>query len=120
MPDPMLDPMPNSAQHPAQHCLPSSPKRKAAGIAAAFGLLLALSHPLPALAGDSWYPEDGDHPLRIVHYVVGPIGRILEWTVTRPLAYVGSKVAPYQHINAREEKICSRERPGRSCTDSAR
>ncbi len=112
--------MPNLMPHPAQRRRSNSPKRKAAGITAALGLLLALSHPLPARAGDSSYPEDGDHPLRIVHYVVGPIGHILEWTVTRPLAYLGSKVAPYQHINAREEKICSRERPGRSCTDSAR
>jgi len=63
------------------------------------------------------YPSDGDHPLRIAHYFIDPIGRFLEFTVTRPMAYVGNIVAPYEHIDSRSFSGCSRERPARSCTN---
>lgn len=70
----------------------------------------------PARA-DHGYPSDGDHPLRIIYYFVAPIGNLLERTVTRPLARVGREVAPYEHIDYRGFRGCSRERPARSCTD---
>lgn len=70
----------------------------------------------PARAFTDHYPPDGEHPLRIVHYFVAPVGHLLEWTVTRPLSAVGRVVAPYEHIGETRFKACSRERPGRSCT----
>jgi hypothetical protein len=74
-----------------------------------------------AAAIDTTYPPDGDHPLRLVYYFVAPVGEVLEWTVTRPLAIFGNTVAPYEHINKpRAFRGCSRERPARSCTDVVR
>jgi hypothetical protein len=70
----------------------------------------------PARALDTSYPPDGDHPLRIVHTFVAPVGTLLEWTVTRPLAILGHLIAPFQHIDQQGFKGCSRERPARSCT----
>ncbi|HXC50721.1 MAG TPA: hypothetical protein VN634_07555 [Candidatus Limnocylindrales bacterium] len=84
-------------------------------------VLLASAIVLPASTSfaewNSTYPPDGDHPLRIAHYFIDPIGRFLEWTVTRPMARVGAYVAPYEHIDSRSFSGCSRERPARSCTN---
>jgi hypothetical protein len=86
-------------------------------VAAAVLLSLAAS---PARADDPMYPPDADNPLRIVHYFVQPVGRFLEWTVTRPLAALAFHVAPYEHIDSKGFKGCSRERPARSCTYSVK
>lgn len=71
----------------------------------------------PAQALDTDYPPDGENPLRMVYYFVAPVGEVLEWTVTRPLAIMGNAIAPYRHIDARGFSGCSRERPARSCTN---
>jgi hypothetical protein len=70
----------------------------------------------PAHALDTDYPSDGENPLRMAYYFVAPVGSLLEWTVARPLAVMGSVIAPYQHIDSRGFRGCSRERPARSCT----
>ena len=84
-------------------------------------LVLGCAMLLPASTSfaewNTTYPPDGDHPLRIVHYFVYPIGKFLEMTVTRPMAAVGSVVAPYEHIDERGFTGCSRERPARSCSN---
>ena len=74
----------------------------------------------PAASASEPYPSDGDHPLRIAHYFVAPVGRLLEMTVTRPLFAIGSRVAPHDHINKKGFQGCSRERPARSCTKVVR
>lgn len=63
------------------------------------------------------YPPDGDNPLRIAYTFVAPVGTLLEWTVTRPIARIGDVIAPYRHIDYKGSKACSRERPARSCTE---
>jgi len=88
-----------------------------ASIALAAMLLLACASKSNAAAHDFYYPSDSDHPLRIVHYFVAPVGNLLEFTVTRPLARIGAVVAPYRHIDSKSFSGCSRERPARSCTD---
>ena len=70
----------------------------------------------PVRADNSSYPPDGDNPLRIVHTFVAPVGTLLEWTVTRPIAALGNVIAPYRHIDYKGFRGCSRERPARSCT----
>jgi hypothetical protein len=77
----------------------------------------ALASAPAASAFDTRYPPDGDHPLRIAYTFVYPAGKILEYTVTRPIAILGNYIAPYDHIDARGFRGCSRERPARSCTD---
>ena len=91
------------------------PNKAAALIA--FAIVVGMSSGSASAASrDPFYPSDGDHPLRIVDYFVAPVGTILEWTVTRPLALLGSVIAPYHHIDNKGFKGCSRERPARSCT----
>ncbi|MFN2375537.1 MAG: hypothetical protein ABR538_03310 [Candidatus Binatia bacterium] len=92
-------------------------KTRAGTIALAAALALSAFNAAPAGAYFDDYPPDGEHPLRIVHYFVAPIGHILEWTVTRPLWAVGRVVAPHEHIGDTRFRACSRERPGRSCTN---
>lgn len=92
-------------------------KRLATTLAAA-AMLACSAWPVQAL--DTHYPPDGENPLRMVYYFVAPVGKILEWTVARPLAVMGNTIAPYQHIDARGFKGCSRERPARSCTNVIR
>ena len=71
----------------------------------------------PSGARETAYPSDGDHPLYIAHTFIAPVGRILEWTVTRPIAALGRMIAPFEHIGDTSFKGCSRERPARSCTN---
>lgn len=71
----------------------------------------------PARAHDIGYPADGDHPLRIAHYFLYPVGKFLEVTVTRPMSRVGHHVSPYRYIDSRGFSGCSRERPARSCSE---
>jgi hypothetical protein len=37
------------------------------------------------------YTDEDSHPLRIVAYILAPIGFLLEWGVARPLHYVASE-----------------------------
>lgn len=95
----------------------TSPARRLAkpAAAAAFALSIAVDAS-NAHALDTTYPPDGENPLRITWYFLAPVGKALEWTVTRPLAVFGNTVAPYEHIDHRGFGGCSRERPARSCT----
>lgn len=83
---------------------------------AALAVATVISMTSPAALAEDTYPADGDHPLRIVYYAVSPVGTLLEWAVTRPLARLGHVIAPYRHIDYRGFRGCSRERPARSCT----
>jgi hypothetical protein len=79
-------------------------------------LMISLASGTARAEGET-YPPDGDHPLRILDYFVAPVGTALEWTVTRPLWHFGRVVAPYQHIDYKGFRGCSKERPARSCTN---
>jgi len=94
----------------------NSPFRTAAFASALLATVLVASTATPAASADHSYPPDGDHPLRIAHTFVAPVGTLLEWTVTRPISFLGSIVAPYKHIDHKAFSGCSRERPARSCT----
>lgn len=62
-------------------------------------VLAALWIALPALAradsqeerGDrSGYTQEDSHPLKVLSYIVAPIGFVVEWTVMRPLHYLAT------------------------------
>ncbi len=57
-------------------------------LACALGLFLLLAT-LPA-AADEYREEYAGHPLRIVAYVVHPIGVILDYVLLRPFHWIGS------------------------------
>ena len=57
-------------------------------LACALGLFLLLAT-LPA-AADEYEEEHAGHPLRIVAYVVHPIGVILDYVLLRPFHWIGS------------------------------
>lgn len=80
--------------------------------------VLAFSFAASTASADSYsYPPDGDNPLRMAYTFVAPVGSLLEWTVTRPIARLGDVIAPYHHIDHKGFQGCSRERPARSCTE---
>lgn len=74
----------------------------------------------PAAAVDTTYPRDGDNPLKITSYFLSPVGTLLEWTVTRPLAVFGNMVVPRKPVSSAAFRGCGRERPARSCTEVVR
>lgn len=88
--------------------------------AAAATTISAILLAAPAMAGPSRLDPDADHPLRIVHHVVAPVGRLVEWTVIRPIEAVGSRIAPYERIDDAPSRACARERPARSCAEIVR
>ena len=59
--------------------------RRSLGTALAVLLLMAA---LPAQA-DRYEPERAGHPLRIVAYVVHPLGVMLDYLILRPVHWVG-------------------------------
>jgi hypothetical protein len=62
---------------------------------------LALSTPMLARAQYSdtdqqnpkEYTQEDSHPLRIIAYILSPIGFVLEWTIARPLHWIATN--PY-------------------------
>ena len=50
------------------------------------------------------YTDEDSHPVRIVAYILAPVGFILEWGVARPLHYIASEtfLAPVFNGDVRE------------------
>jgi len=53
-------------------------------------LLLLVSMPVRAPAHDA-YDDSQSHPLRLVAYILHPVGYALEWLVMRPIHFVVSQ-----------------------------
>ena len=79
----------------------SSQKRGFRSLAAALTVAVALTIALPALA-DDYDDQYSGHPLRIVAYVVHPIGVILDYLIFRPFHWVGSH-EPFSTLFGHEE-----------------
>ena len=47
--------------------------------------LLLLTSAVSARAGADAYDDSQSHPLRILAYIIHPVGYTLEWLVTRPI-----------------------------------
>lgn len=71
---------------------------------------------VPVMASAQEYTEEETNPFKIAYDFVYPVGKVLEYTVTRPLHSAAVWIAPYQHIDARRDNECLRERPSRNCT----
>lgn len=57
-------------------------------LAAASVLVTLVAAAAPAARADDYDPDRAGHPLRIVAYVVHPIGVAFEWLVMRPAHWV--------------------------------
>jgi len=79
----------------------SSQNRGFRSLAAALTVAAALTIALPALA-DDYDDQTSGHPLRIVAYVVHPIGVILDYLIFRPFHWVGSH-EPFSTLFGHEE-----------------
>ena len=69
----------------------------AAGLAAAF---LAIA--TPAVATEEYDPEYAGHPVRIVAYVLHPLGVMFDYLIMRPEFWIASQ-EPFSTIFGREE-----------------
>jgi hypothetical protein len=70
----------------------------------------------PVHAADQ-YDEEDSNPLRVVSYVLYPVGTLIEYTVFRPLHFLGRLVTPTNDdIRHSDDENCRRERVGRGCT----
>ena len=67
-----------------------SRRLRAARLIGTLALLLLTWMPLRASAHDA-YDDSESHPLRLVAYVIHPIGFALEWLVMRPIHFVVSQ-----------------------------
>lgn len=79
----------------------STRKRGLRSLAAALTVAFALTTALPALA-DEYDDERSGHPLRIVAYLVHPIGVFLDYLIFRPFHWVGNH-EPFSTIFGHEE-----------------
>lgn len=71
-------------------CSDRSGKRMRARTAAAVLAAIMLSSTGPA-AAESYDPKTSGHPLRVLAYIVHPIGVILDWVIFRPFHWLGSQ-----------------------------
>lgn len=60
------------------------------GVLVALALAVASSVAMPAEA-DDYDPKDAGHPLRIVAYVLHPVGVVFDYLVMRPAHWLGSQ-----------------------------
>jgi len=72
-------------------------KMLAGGLAA-----VALAIAMPAAATDEYDPQYAGHPIRIVAYVLHPIGMLFDYLVMRPAFWVGSQ-EPFSTIFGRDD-----------------
>jgi len=63
-----------------------------------------------ALAEQDAYDESQSHPLRIIAYFLHPVGRLLEWTFTRPLHAVASSSPEMEYLSGHRPHTTTEER----------
>jgi len=85
---------------------------------AAAGVLATLvAAAAPAALADDYDPDRAGHPLRIVAYVVHPIGVAFEWLVMRPAHWVVNH-EPFSTIFGHEEgRLYTGEKPEHELED---
>jgi hypothetical protein len=64
-------------------------RRRALTLVAALGLAAMLAIASPA-AADRYEPREAGHPLRIVAYVLHPVGVLIDTLIFRPAHWIGS------------------------------
>ncbi len=80
------------------------------------GTMIAVPAPAFAVRKDTKAFQDADtNPLRVVSYVLYPVGSLLEWVVFRPLHFIASPLAPRRSNADPAAQGCRRERPARNC-----
>ena len=70
------------------------------GAASLLLALLVLASGHPALA-EEYEPDNAGHPLRIVGYVVYPVGVVFDYLILRPMYWVGSQ-EPFSTLFGRD------------------
>lgn len=78
------------------------------------GALVALLA-APASADSNSYNDDASNPLRILSYILHPVGVLLDRAIVRPLAQVGEVIAPRFELDLKGGEGCRRARPDRRC-----
>ena len=56
----------------------------------------------PALAADEYEPSDAGFPLRVIAYVVNPVGVVLDYLILRPAYWLGSH-EPFRTVFGRTD-----------------
>lgn len=61
-------------------------------------LTLTLALAAPGLSGAEEYdPQRAGHPLKVIYYVLYPVGLTLDWLIFRPAWYIG-RVEPFRTL----------------------
>jgi hypothetical protein len=68
----------------------TGPRARARVVAALLALCLLLASAAP-VAADEYDPKRAGHPLRIVAYVLHPLGVLVDYLVMRPAYWIGSQ-----------------------------
>ena len=63
-----------------------------------------------AMSEHDEYDESQSHPLRIIAYFLHPVGRLLEWTFTRPLHAVASSSPEMEYLSGHRPHTTTEER----------
>lgn len=78
----------DSANCAATHRRPRRPAGTAARLAAMLAIVALLGLPAAAARADEHDPQRSGHPLRIVAYVLHPVGVVLDTLIFRPAHWV--------------------------------
>lgn len=89
------------SNRPQQAHLRRSLRGKACAAVLAAGIAFAAAAPA---AADEYEPKRAGHPVRMIAYVLHPVGVLLDFVLFRPAHWIGSK-EPMRTIFGHEEHI---------------
>jgi hypothetical protein len=83
-------------------------------------MLVVMLWPPPSHAKEPGYSDADSHPLKVVYYLLQPVGKLLELAVFRPVHWVGSRLSPEPGTAMTRPRGCREagRRPHRYCSST--
>ncbi len=82
--------------------MPAAIRRRVVSLAAVVAVALSLTVVAPSASADDYEADRAGHPIRIIAYVLHPVGVVLDYLIFRPAHWLGHQ-EPFQTLFGHEE-----------------